>query len=157
MFYAGAAVGFVLGALAFWLDRYVFGSPVERTLDGARREAYFRRAAREGRPFFLYVPYNAPHYPMHAPQKVVDRFPHLAPDRRIMAAMLSAVDDGVGAVLAELERQGIRENTCIHFQSDNGPSRETRNWLDGTPDPYYGGSAGRLKGHKARREEWPDA
>lgn len=47
MFYAGAAVGFVLGALAFWLDRYVFGSPVERTLDRARREAYFRRAARE--------------------------------------------------------------------------------------------------------------
>lgn len=113
-----------------------------------RAVQFIRRAAREGRPFFLYVPYNAPHYPMHAPQKYVDRFPHLAPDRRIMAAMLSAVDDGVGAVLAELERQGIRENTCIHFQSDNGPSRETRNWLDGTPDPYYGGSAGRLKGHK---------
>jgi arylsulfatase A-like enzyme len=31
---------------------------------------------------------------------------------------------------------------------DNGPSREARNWLDGNPDPYYGGSAGKLKGHK---------
>jgi arylsulfatase A-like enzyme len=32
--------------------------------------------------------------------------------------------------------------------SDNGPSRETRNWLDGTTDPYYGGTTGKLKGHK---------
>jgi arylsulfatase A-like enzyme len=31
---------------------------------------------------------------------------------------------------------------------DNGPSRESRNWLDGTLDPYYGSSAGKLKGHK---------
>jgi arylsulfatase A-like enzyme len=36
----------------------------------------------------------------------------------------------------------------IVFCSDNGPSRETRNWLDGTPEPYRGGSTGPLKGHK---------
>jgi arylsulfatase A-like enzyme len=47
-----------------------------------------------------------------------------------------------------LERQGIREDTAIFFMSDNGPSRETRNWLDGTVDPYYGGTTGKLKGHK---------
>ena len=73
-------------------------------------------------PFFLYVAYNAPHYPMHAPQRYLDRFPDLPWDRRIMAAMISAVDDGVGAIVAELERQGILENTAIFFQSDNGPS-----------------------------------
>ena len=100
------------------------------------------------KPFFLYVPYNAPHYPMHAPQEYVDRFPDLPWDRQIMAAMLSAVDDSVGEIFAELERQGIADNTFSYFQSDNGPSRETRNWLDGTQDPYYGGSAGKLKGHK---------
>ncbi len=49
---------------------------------------------------------------------------------------------------AELECQHILENTCIFFQSDNGPSREVRNWLHGRPDLYYGGSAGKLKGHK---------
>ena len=113
-----------------------------------RAVAYIRRAARAGQPFFVYVAYNAPHYPMHAPQAYLDRFPHLSPDRRIMAAMLSAMDDGVGAIMAELERQGIYETTAIFFQSDNGPSRETRNWLDGRADPYYGGSAGKLKGHK---------
>lgn len=109
---------------------------------------YIRRAARQDRPFFLYVPFNAPHYPMHAPQRYLDRFPDLAPDRRIMAAMLSAVDDAVGAVLAELDRQDIRDDTCVFFTSDNGPSRETRNWLNGRRDPYYGGTAGALKGHK---------
>lgn len=113
-----------------------------------RAVAAVRASAHVGQPFFLYVPYNAPHYPMHAPPEYLDRFPGLSPDRRIMAAMLSAVDDGVGSVIAEVERQGIRENTCVFFMSDNGPSRETRNWMDGREDPYYGGSAGKLKGHK---------
>ena len=113
-----------------------------------RAVGFVRRAGREGAPFLLVVAYNAPHYPMHAPRRYLDRFPDLAPDRRIMAAMLSAVDDGVGAIVAELERQGRREDTCIFFTSDNGPSRETRNWLDGRRDPYYGGAAGSLKGHK---------
>lgn len=109
---------------------------------------YIQHAAQSNQPFFLYVPYNAPHYPMHAPQKYLDRFPHLPWDRRIMAAMISAVDDSVGEIVAALERYGIRDNTVLLFTSDNGPSRESRNWLDGTPDPYYGGSAGILKGHK---------
>jgi arylsulfatase A-like enzyme len=113
-----------------------------------RAVEYVRSAAEEDAPFFLYVPYNAPHYPMHAPTKYLDRFKHLPPDRRIMAAMISAVDDGVGEVVAELERLGIRENACVFFMSDNGPSRETRNWLDGRKDPYYGGATGALKGHK---------
>ncbi len=99
-------------------------------------------------PFFLYVAYNAPHYPMHAPKKYIDRFPELPPDRRIMAAMISAVDDGVGEIVKELEKNGLLENTIIYFQSDNGPSREARNWLDGTEDPYYGGTTGIFTGHK---------
>ncbi len=99
-------------------------------------------------PFFLYVGYNAPHYPMHAPEKYMARFAHLPWDRQVMAAMIAAVDDGVGEILDELKRCGEYENTCIFFQSDNGPSRESRNWLDGTPDPYYGGQTGGFKGHK---------
>jgi arylsulfatase A-like enzyme len=122
--------------------RYLTELITERAIE------YIRQARRMGQPFLLYVAYNAPHYPMHAPQRYLDRFPELAWDRQIMAAMLSAVDDGVGAIGDELERHNIREQTCIFFQSDNGPSRETRNWLDGRMDSYYGGSAGKLKGHK---------
>ena len=99
-------------------------------------------------PFFLYVAYNAPHYPMHAPQKYMDRFPELPWDRRVMAAMLAAVDDGVGEIADTLDALGLTEDTIVYFQSDNGPSRESRNWLDGTPDPYYGGTAGGFAGHK---------
>lgn len=107
-----------------------------------------REMSRSDAPFLLYTAYNAPHYPMHAPRKYLDRFPGLPEDRRIMAAMLSAVDDGVGAITDELRRLGILENTLIFFQSDNGPSRESRNWMDGRADPYYGGMPGSLKGHK---------
>ncbi len=107
-----------------------------------------RGHAQKDEPFLLYVGYNAPHYPMHAPEKYMQRFAHLPWDRQVMAAMISAVDDGVGAIVDELKRCGEYENTCIFFQSDNGPSRESRNWLDGTPDPYYGGQTGGFKGHK---------
>jgi len=122
--------------------RYFTELITERAVD------YIRRAVRDGRPFFLYLPYNAPHYPMHAPMKYIDRFPDLPWERQIMAAMLSAVDDSIGEILDELQRQGITDQTCCSFQSDNGPSRERRNWMDGRQDWYYGGSAGAFRGHK---------
>ncbi len=109
---------------------------------------FLRRTVPTGRPFFLYVPFNAPHYPMHAPRRYLDRFGGLPSERRIMAAMLSAVDDAVGTIVRELERLGVREHTCIFFTSDNGPSREIRNWLDGRTDPYRGGTTNRLRGEK---------
>jgi arylsulfatase A-like enzyme len=124
--------------------RYFTEMITERALDYLDRVA----ASDDDAPFFLYLPYNAPHYPMHAPQQYLARFPDLPWDRQIMAAMLSAVDDSVGAVMGAVRRHGWLDETCVFFQSDNGPSRETRNWLDGTRDPYYGGSPGGLKGHK---------
>ena len=112
-----------------------------------RAVAFIERHA--GTPFFLYVPYSAPHYPMHAPREYLDRFPGLPPDRRIMAAMIAALDDGVGAIVDALRRAGKLDDTVIFFSSDNGPSSESRNWLDGREDRYYGGSAGHFRGHKA--------
>ncbi len=126
-----------------WNNGEYFTSAVTR-----KAVDYLRDARQHDQPFFLYVAYNAPHYPMHAPQQYMDRFAHLPWDRQVMAAMISAVDDGVGEIRAELERLGLTEDTAIFFMSDNGPSRESRNWLDGTLDPYYGGTTGRLKGHK---------
>ncbi|MBQ9227955.1 MAG: sulfatase-like hydrolase/transferase [Eubacterium sp.] len=108
--------------------------------------AFIKRHKEE--PFFLYVAYNAPHYPMHAPEKYLERFPDLPWDRKIMAAMISAVDDGVGEIVHTLEDLGLFDDTLLYFQSDNGPSRESRNWLDGTEDAYYGGTTGKFSGHK---------
>ena len=115
---------------------------------GERAVNAVRESAKGTDPFFLYVPFTAPHFPMHAPQKYKDRFSHLPWEKMIMAAMISAMDDAVGDVLAELDAQNIRENTIIFFMSDNGPSREIRNWLDGSQETYHGGSSGTLKGHK---------
>ena len=99
-------------------------------------------------PFFCYVPFNAPHYPMHAPAEHVERVAHLPPGRRETAAMIAALDDAVGQILAALDRAGRREDTIVLMSSDNGPSRESRNWLGGEEVSYEGGSAGGLRGAK---------
>jgi arylsulfatase A-like enzyme len=109
---------------------------------------YIRGASKKEEPFFLYLGFNAPHYPMHAPVKYMNRFAHLPWDRQVMCAMISAVDDGIGQITDELKRSQILDNTIIYYQSDNGPSRESRNFMDGRNDPYYGGTTGGFKGHK---------
>ncbi|MCC6485021.1 MAG: sulfatase-like hydrolase/transferase [Armatimonadetes bacterium] len=100
-------------------------------------------------PFFLYLAYNAPHWPLHAPAKYLDRFKNVPPAERIMAAMISAVDDGVGAVVEALREKAELENTLLFFSSDNGPSNEFFNWMDGSTEAFTGSSAGIYKGCKA--------
>ena len=150
IFYWGMADGHTNPTHDLWEnDREIYDNG-EYFTDLVTRKAVerIRVCGQKEEPFFLFVGYNAPHYPMHAPRKHMDRFAHLPWDRQVMAAMISAVDDGVGDIVDELKRQGIYENTCIFYQSDNGPSRESRNWMDGREDPYYGGLPGGLKGHK---------
>ena len=148
IFYWGMADGNTNPTHDLWEDnkevydngKYMTERITDKSIDFIRRH--------KDEPFMLYVAYNAPHYPMHAPEKYMKRFSHLPWDRQVMAAMISAVDDGVGEIKNELIRQGIADNTIIYFQSDNGPSRESRNWLDGKTDLYYGGTSGIFKGHK---------
>jgi arylsulfatase A-like enzyme len=99
-------------------------------------------------PFFAVASYGAPHAPAHAPKEYVERFSHLAPDRRLMAAMLCAVDEGVGALAATLFSLGLTSDTLVYFQSVCGPSREARNRLDGRDEAWHGGACGGLAGHR---------
>ncbi|MBI1760734.1 MAG: sulfatase-like hydrolase/transferase [Acidobacteria bacterium] len=72
-------------------------------------------------PFFLYAPFNAPHTPLQATQKYLDRFPHVKDEkRRIYMAMVSALDDAVGAILNKLRETGLEKDTLVVFLSDNG-------------------------------------
>jgi len=72
-------------------------------------------------PFFLYLAYNAPHAPLQATKKYLDRFVSIENERRrTYAAMVSAMDDGIGTVLDKLDELGIADNTLIFFLSDNG-------------------------------------
>ncbi|WP_197530848.1 sulfatase-like hydrolase/transferase [Bythopirellula polymerisocia] len=81
-------------------------------------------------PFFLYMAYNAPHTPLQATKKYLDRFPHIQnKKRKTYAAMVSAVDDGVGRILDKLSKLDLDENTIVFFLSDNGgpPENGSRN------------------------------
>ena len=110
----------------------------EYTTDAFAREAVSFIGRHRAEPFFLYLPFNAVHTPLQAPRHVLRRFREIAdPRRRKYAAMVSAMDDAVGAVLARIRREGLEDDTLIFFFSDNGGP--TSNGSDNGP----------LRGHKA--------
>jgi arylsulfatase A-like enzyme len=95
-------------------------------------DAYGERAVdwldkHKDEPWFLYLPFNAQHAPLQAPQEYLDRFAHIKNEkRRTFAAMMSAMDDAVGKVLAKVRDMGQEENTLIVFLADNGgPTGQT--------------------------------
>jgi N-acetylgalactosamine-6-sulfatase len=75
------------------------------------------------RPFFLYLPFNAPHTPIQDPDGFDPQLgtaPARNRDRKVYAKMVERMDAGVGAVLAQLDRMGRAEDTIVIFLSDNG-------------------------------------
>jgi len=110
-------------------DEYLTDELSNEAVDFIKRE--------KDNPFFLYLAYNAPHAPVQASQEYLDRNHHIKnTKRRTYAAMVTAVDDGVGRVLATLKEQGIDENTLVVFLSDNGGAKSN------------GSDNGELRGHK---------
>lgn len=89
-------------------------------------DAYAERAVdwlekNKAKPWFLYLPFNAQHAPLQAPQKYLDRFPNIADEKRkLFAAMMSAMDDAVGRVLEKVRELKQEENTLVFFIADNG-------------------------------------
>lgn len=76
---------------------------------------------KDEKPFFMYLAYNAPHAPDHATEKYLERTKHIEyAGRSIYAAMVNAVDEGVGRIDSTLTANGMKENTIIVFLSDNG-------------------------------------
>jgi arylsulfatase A-like enzyme len=120
------------GGAAFAPDRYMTDYLTEQALAGIR--------ANRNRPFFMYLAYNAPHTPLQALKSDFDALANIKDHRlRVYAAMVRAVDRGVGRVMAELKTQGLDDNTIVIFSSDNGGA----NYI-GLPDinrPYRGWKA----------------
>ena len=104
---------------------------------------FINKQAENNQSFFLFLAYNAPHTPMHATEKYLSRFPDIEDKKRkTYAAMVSAVDDGVGNVLRTLKDNGIEENTLIVFLSDNGGAHNNASQntpLRGTKGSVYEG------------------
>lgn len=97
----------------------------EYLTDAFSREAVAFIERHHDEPFFLYLAYNAVHTPMQAPQRYRNSFKHITnPKRRTYAGMLTAMDEGIGKVLAKLREFRLEEDTLLFFVSDNGgPSK----------------------------------
>jgi arylsulfatase A len=93
------------------------------------------------RPFFIYYALNSPHYPYQGEAKWLEYFKELPHPRRLYAAFLASQDERLGRLMATVDSLGLRENTIVVFQSDNGHSTEER-------AHYGGGSAGKYRGAK---------
>jgi arylsulfatase A-like enzyme len=105
--------------------------------DAFTREACDFIGRHRAQPFFLYLAYNAVHSPLQGADAYMKKFVHIEDiQRRIFAAMLTHLDDGVGKVLAQLRASGVEENTLVVFLSDNGgPTKE----LTSSNAPLRGG------------------
>ncbi len=123
------------------------GQPVVETeylTDALTREAVDFIDRHDDKPFFLYLTYNAVHSPLQGADAYMEKFSHIEDvHRRIFAAMLANLDDSVGAVMKQLRKSGLEENTIVFFLSDNGgPTRE----LTSSNSPLRGGKGTMYEG-----------
>lgn len=77
---------------------------------------------RDDRPFFCYVPYNAPHTPLQIPDRYFDKYTARGLDTRTAAiyGLVENVDENIGRLLAKLDELDLAEKTVVFFLSDNG-------------------------------------
>ncbi len=123
----------------------------------AKEASRFVRERDPARPFFLYVPFLAPHTPLDAPAELKQKYADLPDDRPpsrsafsdesrrisrsleqpsarpVYAAVVDAMDQAIGQVLATVEAEGIRENTIVLFMSDNGGATYAGGGADNSP------------------------
>ncbi len=108
---------------------------------------YLRERAQDKKPFFLYLAYNAPHFPIEPPaewlERVKKRAPQMDPKRAANVAFVEHLDAGIGQVLATLKETGLDKNTVVVFTADNGGSlphgQNNDPWRDGKQSHYDGG------------------
>lgn len=126
------AYGHVNGAIDYFTHEREGGLDWNRNGKSVKEEGYttfllgaeavhFLAGRDRQKPFFLYMPFNSPHTPLQAPPEYLEKYKHIADQkRRSYAAMVDAMDVTIGKVLAAIERQGETKNTLVLFFSDNG-------------------------------------
>ena len=117
-------------------DVLVHQSGYMTELLGTRAAKVVEQLASAGKPFFVSLHFNAPHWPWEAPgdeaeskrigDKALGDFD--GGSQRTYQRMVEAMDAEVARVLQVLERSGARENTIVVFTSDNGGERFSATW-----------------------------
>lgn len=146
--------------------------PLLRNMNTAEFEEYLTTAlskdaarfVQDGEaPFCLYLAYNAPHGPLHAPKALVEKYRKRESNllRATYLAMIDSMDQGIGLVIDALETSGKLDNTLIFFLSDNGgvygkEDYEHETWADNTPFRDGKGSMREGGSHVPFIAHWPD-
>ncbi|MDH5397615.1 MAG: sulfatase-like hydrolase/transferase [Cyclobacteriaceae bacterium] len=96
--------------------------------DNLAREAnaFIRKNAKADQPFFLYLPFNAVHWPLQAPEEDIAKFNTGDKERDVLLAMLYRMDLAVGSVINTLKETGQYENTLVFYFSDNGGAAKNK-------------------------------
>lgn len=144
--------GSLIGTPGFYNVKETYHNETPTTVEGYFTDRITDKAIEfiqqeQDRPFFLYIAYNAPHYPLEAPAELVYKYRNRYQDNglfAIYAAMVEQMDSGIGRVLDQLDTLELTDNTLVVFCSDNGPSAEIKSY--GLPGAKI--SAGPLRGHK---------
>jgi arylsulfatase A-like enzyme len=126
-----------------------------RNLEACRDEGYstdligheaaqFIAESLDGEPFFLYVPFNAPHNPLQAKDADIAKYDHVDDDRnRNYFAMIDSLDQAIGNILEAIQSKGVTDDTCVLFMSDNGAvtqyGGDNGPWRGGKGSVYEGG------------------
>ncbi len=110
-------------------------------LDLMVRETKAFIQSHQDQPFFIYFAANSPHYPYQPDAKWLPLFSSLPYPRNLYAAFLATLDEHIGEVMQCVDDFGLRNDTIVVYQSDNGHSTEER-------AHFGGGSAGTFRGEK---------
>ncbi|MCY2965443.1 MAG: arylsulfatase, partial [Planctomycetota bacterium] len=92
------------------------------------------------RPFYLQVAFNAPHFPLAAPEWNLAKYSSLRDRAALFAGAVDALDEAIGQILETVDQLGLRESTLVVFASDNGPDR------NGSCHPFRGGKSTMYEG-----------
>jgi arylsulfatase A-like enzyme len=108
---------------------------------------YLEENSKNNQPFFMYLAYNAPHFPIQPPEdwlgKVQKREPGISEKRAKNVAFVEHLDFGIGKVMQALNRLALDKNTLVIFTSDNGghlkSGASNGNLRGGKQEMYEGG------------------
>ncbi len=97
-------------------DRYLTDVFSDAAID------FIERHQRE--PFFLQLAYNAPHFPLEAPDSIAQKYVEqgFSLGVSLLYAMIEVMDAGIGRIMEKLDELSIGDNTILIFTSDNGPA-----------------------------------